>query len=299
MATTGFPLNPGNNPTGMQYPVPGSTTSAGVSIASNPYLPTAITATTGTTAVPGAPGAFPANTSPYSSTRNIPSPMGNLDLNAIPDDRLQNIFGPMGPLLKQLLGTQGGYNQQAVNALLAQMQPGIQRGEENLMEQFGAQGGRFSSSAQIGLGDYLSQVQLNEGDIMAQMYQQSYQNMMNEIIGLTGPAEQYQASRPSGWDILSGILGIGTKLGSAALGNPALFGGAAAACYVAAELYGGWNRVETTAIRQWLGRTWQMRPFVWVYQRIGPQWAWWIRSNRHARRLTKLLFDWFLSKART
>lgn len=299
MSTSPFPLNPGNNPTGMQYPVPGSSTpTSGVSTAnpyvsptSNPYAPNLKTATPGTSAggiVPGATGAFPANTSPYSSTKNIPSPLsGSLDLNAIPDDQLQNIFGPTAPLIKQLLGTGGGYNQQAVNAILAQMQPGIQAGEENLMEQFGAAGGRFSSGAQLGLADYLSQVQLNQGDIMANMYETSYQNLMNEIMGLTGPSAQYQASRPTTWDIISGILGMGTKLGAAGI----------AACYVAAELYGGWNRLETIAIRRWLFNTWQMRPFVWVYERIGPRWARWIRANRHARRMTKILFDWFLSHA--
>ena len=224
-AGSGFPLMPGNNPTGMNYPVPGATTGAPstnpfMSGAQNPYMSQMKTATpgAGSTAVPGAAGAFPQNVSPYGSGVKMPSPMGGLDLNAIPDDQLQNVFGPTAPLIKQMLGTGGGYNQQAVNAILAQMQPGIQQGASNLLEQFGSMGGRYSSGAQLGMADYLSQVQLNEGDIMSQMYEQSYQNFMNQILGLTGPSAQYQASRPSTWDIISGILGMGTQLGAAAIG---------------------------------------------------------------------------------
>ena len=221
-AGSGFPLMPGNNPTGMNYPVPGATTGAPttnpfVSGAANPYMSQMKTATpgAGSTAVPGA---FPQNASPYGRGVQMPSPMaGAIDPNSVPQNQLQNMFGGLGPAIQQLLGSQGGYNQQAVNAILAQMQPGIQQGQANLLEQFGSMGGRYSSGAQLGLADYLSQVQLNEGDIMSQMYMQSYQNLMNEIMGLTGPAEQYQQSRPTTWDIISGILGMGTQLGVGAL----------------------------------------------------------------------------------
>ena len=95
------------------------------------------------------------------------------------------------------------------------------------MEQFGAAGARDSSSAQLGLADYLSQVQLNEGDIMSQMYMQSYNNYMNQILGLAGPMEQYQQSRPTTWDIISGILGDVTGGVTSGLfgGIKKLFGG--------------------------------------------------------------------------
>ena len=223
MATQGFPLMPGNNPTGMNYPVPGAATGAPstnpfMSGAQNPYMSQMKTATpgAGSTAVPGA--SFPQNASPYGRGVQMPSPMaGAIDPNSVPQNQLQNIFGPMGPAIQQLLASQGGYNPQAVQAILAQMQPGIQQGQANLLEQFGSMGGRYSSGAQLGLADYLSQVQLNEGDIMSQMYMQSYQNLMNQIMGLEGPAEQYQQSRPTTWDIIGGILGMGTQLGSAAL----------------------------------------------------------------------------------
>jgi hypothetical protein len=153
------------------------------------------------------------NPNPYSSTipnpgSAIPSPV----VSTTGSGGLNGPYGALGPAIQQLLGSQGGYNPAAVQAILAQMQPGINAGAQNLEEQFGAAGGRFSSAAATGLANYQSQNVLNEGDIMAQLYEQSFQNYMNTILGVSGQAEQYEASRPSGWDIASGILGLGTSV---------------------------------------------------------------------------------------
>jgi hypothetical protein len=119
-------------------------------------------------------------------------------------------------VIQSLLSSQGGYNPEAIAALLAQMQPGIAQGQQNLLEEFGAAGGRFSSAAASGLAQYNSNVQLDEGQIMAQLYEQSYQNYMNEVLGIGGQVEQYQADQPNIWDDLTGAVGAAT--GAAQLG---------------------------------------------------------------------------------
>jgi hypothetical protein len=148
------------------------------------------------------------NANPYAST--IPSPnIGGTATGASQD--LTGAFGSFAPYIQQLLSSGGGYNPQAISAILAQMQPGIQQGQQNVAEEFGAAGGRFSSAAATGIANYNSQVNLNEGDIMSQLYEQSYQNYMNEVMGIGGQVAQYNQSKPSAWDIISGLLGVGTS----------------------------------------------------------------------------------------
>ena len=91
--------------------------------------------------------------------------------------------------------------------------------------------------------------------------------------------------------ILQSLLGAGGQVGAAALG------GGKSGCWVAAELYGGWFAPETISIREWLGKTWWMRPFSLFYGKFGQRWAEWIRRNRSARRVTKRLFDEFVRQA--
>jgi hypothetical protein len=129
---------------------------------------------------------------------------------------LSGAYGNLSPVIQSLLSSQGGYNPEAIAALLAQMQPGIAQGQQNLLEEFGAAGGRFSSAAASGLAQYNSNVQLDEGQIMAQLYEQSYQNYMNEVLGIGGQVEQYQADQPNIWDDLTGAVGAAT--GAAQLG---------------------------------------------------------------------------------
>jgi hypothetical protein len=88
----------------------------------------------------------------------------------------------IGDLLAQFLAGGAGFNPHVVQSMLQALQPGIQRGEANIMEQFGAQGLRNSSSAAIGLGDFESQVTMNEGQILSQMYEQSVQNYMQVLM---------------------------------------------------------------------------------------------------------------------
>jgi len=124
-------------------------------------------------------------------------------------DTLKKTYGD-GPahMILDFLTSGAGYNQSAINNLLASLQPGIERGQENLMEQFSASGNRFGSGAQIGLGDYLSQVNLNEGQLVTQMYEKALDNFMNVMMGTSESGGKRIASSPSVWDSISGGLGL-------------------------------------------------------------------------------------------
>lgn len=73
--------------------------------------------------------------------------------------------------------------------------------------------------------------------------------------------------------------------------------GGGSCCWVATELYGSRTAPETVAIFDWLNRTPKMKPFLDIYERIGPSWAEAIRGNTEFRRETKKLFDSFLMEA--
>lgn len=120
-----------------------------------------------------------------------------------------------GSLIGSLFQSGFGFNQDAINNLFAALQPGIERGTESLAEQFSASGNRFGSGAQIGIADYLSQVQLNEGQLETQMYESSVQDMINTLMGVAGGNAKRIASTPS---TLDQIGSIGSLIGSGAQG---------------------------------------------------------------------------------
>lgn len=104
-------------------------------------------------------------------------------------------------------------------------------------------------------------------------------------------------------------LGAGVQAGQAAdqastgfwgslFGGLAGLGGSALTkyCWVAAEFY-GWYTPEWFLVRDWVFKTWWMRPFAAFYFVFGERWAKWIQSNSVARRMTKKLFDTFLRLA--
>jgi hypothetical protein len=134
---------------------------------------------------------------------------------------LKNAYGDgMAHLLMDFLAGGAGYNQQAINNLLASMQPGIERGTQSLMEQFSTSGNRFGSGAQIGLADFLSQVNLNEGQLITQMYENSLNDYMNVLMGTSQQAAKEKQSSSTIWDSLSGALS--PIIGGSSLGG--LFG---------------------------------------------------------------------------
>ena len=84
------------------------------------------------------------------------------------------------------------------------------------MNQFSTTGNRFGSGAQIGLGDYLSQVNLNEGQLETQMYEQSINDYMSVLLGTAGANAGRIANTPSTLDnVLSGLNLGGSVAGAA------------------------------------------------------------------------------------
>ena len=223
----------GNNPTGNMLSLMSLSNTPGL----NPLLPNVNLSTNSAgrtnaydivpTARPAgstAPG-FSANTGPYSTTGGSPitgGPGGNA-AGAITgsvdpaywDKMYKDLRGTYGSgvaqAITQFLKGGAGYNQQAINNLLASLQPGIERGQEDIMSQFSVLGNRFGSGAQIGLGDYLSQVNLNEGQLVSQMYEQAVNNYIDVLMGTSSTQAQANMNKPSIFDTILGALGIGGK----------------------------------------------------------------------------------------
>src|SRR6266705_5912541 len=219
-------LLPGRNPSGgPSYGSEGFVPGAGTSSGANPMLlPPNLPASApvsnpySTSVVP----TFGANAGGYSSSGGGLLPTGGttatggkasdpFGFGAMTDkdqsrlfSGLKNAYGDgMAHLLMDFLKGGAGFNQQAIDNLLASMQPGIERGTESLMEQFSTSGNRFGSGAQIGLADFLSQVNLNEGQLITQMYENSLNDYMNVLMGTSQQAAKEKQSSPSIWDSIT------------------------------------------------------------------------------------------------
>jgi hypothetical protein len=191
----GMPGIPGANPGGsnLSVPTPASTNTPAIGGGNNPFLPTFPSGTSTpliTSPINGA--ASPSSSDPNSF--NVANLLGfgngtNNPLNDITKALHKAGFsaGVAGELAN-FLQSGAGFNPAVAQALIAAMQPGVQRKEADILEQFSNMGLRGSSSAAIGLGDFLSQEQLNEGQIWAGLYEQSVQNYMNVLLAGKGPA---------------------------------------------------------------------------------------------------------------
>jgi hypothetical protein len=190
--------------------------------ATNPFDPTSVVPT------------FGANAGPYQTTNlaggtgggNTSTQMGGSfigGMSGMNQSQLNHMLGELSKTygsgtaaaIMNFLMSGAGFNQAAVNNLFAALQPGIERGTESLMEQFSTSGNRFGSGAQIGLADYLSQVNLNEGQLETQMYEQSVNDYINTLLNVGGTSAKRIASSPSTFDSILQGLGLG---GSAAGG---------------------------------------------------------------------------------
>lgn len=239
MATIPNPLYAGfvpTNATGTNVAVPGSTSNSG----QNPLIPSLGTSaqsptstnplTAGFPSVPtfGANGPGPVSlTGPPSlpatnAGQAKASPIGGMSTMSPTDisrlfDSLKKTYGDgTAHALLDFLTSGAGFNQDAINNLFASMQPQIERGTESLMNQFSTTGNRFGSGAQIGLGDYLSQVNLNEGQLETQMYEQSINDYMSVLLGTAGANAGRIANTPSTLDnVLSGLNLGGSVAGAA------------------------------------------------------------------------------------
>lgn len=228
----------GINPTGNQTAIANPITSQPAVPGANPLLPTVNTSPNSTntnpySVVPSAPVTSTANSGPYSSTGGslLPATGTNAtggaatnpfgiapgDWNKMWNEMKKTYGAGTAETIIDFLKGGAGYNQQAINNLLASLQPGIERGEENIMEQFSATGNRFGSPAATGLGDFLSQVNLNEGNLVTQMYEQSLTNFMNVLMGTSDKTSDRIANSPSTADDILGGLGILQGAGKSAL----------------------------------------------------------------------------------
>lgn len=209
-----------------------ATTGTSGTVSTNPYdiAPTGTT----TTATTGGPS-FPANVGPYPSSTNLGaagtpagatsstqfggflSGMTNKDISRLFDSLKKTYGDGMAHMILDFLQGGAGFNQQAVNNLLASLQPGIERGEENIMEQFSATGNRFGSPSATALGDFLSNVNLNEGQLVTQMYENALNSFINVMMGTAETGAKRIATSPSGpFDSILGLVGLGGQTAGAA-----------------------------------------------------------------------------------
>jgi hypothetical protein len=132
--------------------------------------------------------------------------------------------GPAHAIL-DFLTSGAGFNQDAINNMFAAMQPQIERGTESLENQFSSTGNRFGSGAQIGTADYLSQVNLNEGQLETQQYNTAIQNYLSVLMGTSSQTAQRIAATPSTLDDALAIAGTvipGAAMAAQALKKPGI-----------------------------------------------------------------------------
>jgi hypothetical protein len=153
------------------------------------------------TGTPGTPGTNdPSSLLGFGSNLN-PSQMKGLGIS------LNKTFGSgIGGLIMNFLLGGAGYNQTAVNNLVAGLQPQFERSQQDLLQQFSAGGNRFGSGAQTGFADLLSQQNLQVGELESQMYEQSVNNFMQVLLGAGSADATRIMNTPSTFDNILATL---------------------------------------------------------------------------------------------
>jgi hypothetical protein len=126
----------------------------------------------------------------------------------------------------QLLGnmiTKGLFNPQVAQALMNAMEPTIQRGFQDVLGAFGSEGARFSSSAQIGAGDYMSQARLGQEAQLANIYQQDV-GMQLQLLENVLPSIQKERANSGGWlnTLIGGLEAVGGVVAAPFTGGASL-----------------------------------------------------------------------------
>jgi hypothetical protein len=109
--------------------------------------------------------------------------------------------GGVGTALSQFLQSGAGFNPAAAQAMIAALQPQFAKGQANLMEQFGATGQSASSPAALAMGDYMAQENLDVGQLLSGMYEQSIQNYMGVL------ESSKTAPKAPWWQAASSLIG--------------------------------------------------------------------------------------------
>lgn len=232
LASSGLSGAPGDATIGggsgvMAMPTPVATTIGGGSTTDTSTIASSTTGTDPTTNAGLIPGTnissgFTANTAGTVGGAGT-SGISSLDLGSLlgfnvndPNlkSELDNMFGSgVGDALMSFLGGGAGYSPAIATALINQMAPQEERTRNQILESFGASGGRYSSPAAIGLGDYESSYSLGQQGILANLAQSATQNYTNLFSGLVDTAYLTQANKLSPWNIISGIIGMLPSLG--------------------------------------------------------------------------------------
>ena len=130
----------------------------------------------------------------------------------------------------------------------------------------------------------------------AGLYGQNMQEILGALGQETGANNSEINAGNSGW--LQNTMGILNSVGNLAKG---VSGFQMPGCWVAAELYGGWDDPRVHIIREWLGgefsRSWFGRAVVSVYQRLGERMAEKIKHSPKLRFVMQRIFDAALVKA--
>jgi hypothetical protein len=119
--------------------------------------------------------------------------------------------------------SEGLFNPQEAAAFLNAMQPSIHQGEASVLNAFGAEGSRFGSAAALGLGNYESQVNLNEQQTLASMYMQAQQDQLQLLEGVL-PTLHGEKANSGGWihDLIGGLEIAGGVLAAPFTGGASL-----------------------------------------------------------------------------
>jgi hypothetical protein len=188
-----FGTIPGANTggTNMAVPTTGSNSTApAVGGQTNPFLPAPVSGAqtpglmnTTSNASPTAPGDL-GGLNPFNTLGGSTSWVKQNDF--IKAMRKSGFSAGDAGLLYSFLQSGAGFNPQVAQALINANKPGIERGQANILEQFSSQGLRGGSPAAVAMGDFMSQVDLNEQQIFAQLYEQSVQNYLSVLMGGKG-----------------------------------------------------------------------------------------------------------------
>jgi len=225
----GYSNPSGNNMSQGQGAAMSSGITPGALPSPNGMTPGAVTGTGG-----GGGTAFPANgTASTTATPGLASLNSGFGSSMSPTQLSSFIKGldatygvGQGTLIANML-TQGLFNPQVAQALINAMQPNIERGLVSTEGAFAGEGARFSSSAQIGVGDYESQATLGENQVLANLFTQDQQMQLN-LLEQTNPAVQQTIANENsgGWlnDLLGG-LEIAGGIASGGIGGAGLISG--------------------------------------------------------------------------
>jgi hypothetical protein len=232
------------------------------------------------------------------------------------------INGQITPFLENRLNNAPGYSQADMSSMLANTlgssggatsglngQAALQMGRTRNDAGFGSAldaAARERTKANAGIAEGiqgsnadLKQTQSNNAEKMLQgLYGTDVGAQEGALNTANGATDAAVSANKTGW--LQNTLGIVNAISGA--GQTAAGLGFKPGCWIAAELYGGWDDPRTIDVRRWIfgdfAKTYIGGIACAVYLAAGERTAQFIREHRWARKPFRKLFDMALSKAR-